>query len=121
MATRVAVAAAVALATTYVIASRMRKKSGRVCNAFQGTVRLPTSVCPSCYDLELTPKLKECKFDGKLAVTVNITEDTKNIVLNAADLTINDKSVWLRAKTSRQVSSTLWFKVPLSCCKFDHG
>lgn len=105
MATRVAVAAAVALAMSYVIASRMRKKSVRVCNAFQGTVRLPTLVSPRRYDLELTPKLKECKFDGKLSVTVNITEDTKNIVMNAADLTINDKSVWLRGNVSRQVTN----------------
>lgn len=105
MATRVAIAAAIALATSYVIAMQLRKKSKlkKLKNAFQGKIRLPTSVIPSRYDLELTPKLETCKFDGKMIVTVNIVEATKYIVLNACDLTITDKSVWLRSKTSRQV------------------
>jgi len=106
MATRVAAAAAIALATSYVIATQLRKKSKikKLSNAFQGKVRLPTSVTPSRYDLELTPKLDTCKFDGKMTVNVNIVEETKYIVLNAADLNIVDKTVWLRSKTSRQVS-----------------
>lgn len=106
MATRVAAAAAIALATSYVIATQLRKKSKikELSNAFQGKIRLPISVTPSRYDLELTPKLDICKFDGKMTVTVNIVEETKHIVLNAADLSITDKTVWLRSKTSRQVS-----------------
>ncbi|KAG0607531.1 hypothetical protein M758_8G035700 [Ceratodon purpureus] len=109
MATRVAAAAAIALATSYVIATQLRKKSKikKLSKAFQGKIRLPTSVTPNRYDLELTPKLDICKFDGKLSVTVSIVEATKYIVLNAADLTITDKSVWLRSKTSRQM---LWPK-----------
>lgn len=106
MATRVAAAAAIALATSYVIATHMRKKSKvkKLSKAFQGKIRLPTSVTPNRYDLELTPNLDACKFDGKLSVTLNIVEATKYIVLNAADLIITDKSVWLRFKSSRQVS-----------------
>jgi puromycin-sensitive aminopeptidase len=101
--------AAIALATSYVIATQLRKKSRvkKLANAFQGKIRLPTSVKPSRYDLELTPKLETCKFDGQVTVTVNIVEETKYIVLNAADLTITDKSVWLRSKTTHQV---LWPK-----------
>lgn len=107
MATRVAAAAAIALATSYVIATQLRKKSKikKLSKAFQGKVRLPISVKPSRYDLELTPKLETCKFDGQVTVTVNIVEETKYIVLNAADLTITDKSVWLRSKTTHQVRS----------------
>lgn len=106
MATRVAAAAAIALATSYVIATQIRKKSKvkKLSKAFQGKIRLPTSVIPNRYDLELTPKLDACKFDGKLSVTVSIVEATKYIVLNAADLTVTDKTVWLRSKTSRQVN-----------------
>lgn len=109
MATRAAAVAAIALATSYVIATQLRKKSRvkKLANAFQGKIRLPTSVKPSRYDLELTPKLETCKFDGQVTVTVNIVEETKYIVLNAADLTITDKSVWLRSKTTHQV---LWPK-----------
>lgn len=106
MATRVAAAAAIALATSYVIATQLRKKSKikKLTNAFQGKIRLPNSVAPSRYDLEWTPNLDTCKFDGKMTVNVNIVNETKYIVLNAADLTITDKSVWLRSKTTRQVN-----------------
>ena len=109
MAARVAAAAAIALATSYVIATQMRKKYKveKLSKAFQGKIRLPTSVTPSRYDLELTPKLDTCKFDGKMTVTLSIVEATKFIVLNAADLTVTDKSVWLRFKASRQVSSRI--------------
>lgn len=105
MATRVAAAAGLAVITSYLIAARLRKnsKAVKLTTAFQGKIRLPTSVTPSRYDLELTPKLDICKFDGKMTVSLRIVEDTKYIVLNAADLTITDKSVWLRSNTSRQV------------------
>uniref|UniRef100_A0A7I4BPT3 Aminopeptidase n=1 Tax=Physcomitrium patens TaxID=3218 RepID=A0A7I4BPT3_PHYPA len=105
MATRVAAAAGLAVITSYLIAARLRKnsKAVKLTTAFQGKIRLPTSVTPSRYDLELTPKLDICKFDGKMTVSLRIVEDTKYIVLNAADLTITDKSVWLRSNTSRQM------------------
>lgn len=102
---RVAAVAALVVATAYVIGSQLRKraKHQEASHAFRRQTRLPTSVVPSRYDLELTPKLNTCKFDGKLAVNVEIKQETKHIVLNAADLTINDNTVWLRYQSPRQV------------------
>ena len=51
--------------------------------------RLPTDVIPVNYCLELKPDLQNFTFDGKVRVTVNVKKGTKQIKLNAAELTIN--------------------------------
>uniref|UniRef100_A0A0C9QQX2 Aminopeptidase n=1 Tax=Wollemia nobilis TaxID=56998 RepID=A0A0C9QQX2_9CONI len=70
---------------------------------FKDLPRLPKFAVPRVYDLDLRPDLESCKFDGKLVVTLDVVEDTKYLVLNAADLVIKDSSIWLRGKNSREV------------------
>eukprot|EP00253_Pinus_taeda_P000536 PITA_00536 len=70
---------------------------------FKGLPRLPKFAVPRRYDLELRPDLNACKFDGKLAVTLNVIQDTKYLVLNAADLVIANNSVHLRSSASSKV------------------
>uniref|UniRef100_A0A0D6QRK3 Aminopeptidase n=1 Tax=Araucaria cunninghamii TaxID=56994 RepID=A0A0D6QRK3_ARACU len=70
---------------------------------FKGLPQLPKFAVPRVYDLDLHPDLESCKFDGKLVVTLDVLEETKYLVLNAADLVIKESSVWLRGKNSREV------------------
>lgn len=50
--------------------------------------RLPTDVIPVNYALELTPDLQNFSFDGKVRITVDVQKVTKQVKLNAAELTI---------------------------------
>lgn len=60
---------------------------------FKGQPRLPKFAVPKRYDIRLKPDLTTCKFDGSVAIDVDVVSDTKFIVLNAADLSINSGSV----------------------------
>lgn len=51
--------------------------------------RLPTDVIPVNYCLELKPDLQNFTFDGKVRITVDVKKVTKQVKLNAAELTIN--------------------------------
>ena len=53
--------------------------------------RLPTSVVPSRYELRLVPDLDAAVFAGEETVTVTIREPVTEIVLNAAELSIQAK------------------------------
>ena len=50
--------------------------------------RLPRTVIPSRYVLELTPDLVTATFSGSVEIDVEIVEPTSEIVLNAAELAI---------------------------------
>ena len=52
--------------------------------------RLPKSICPINYDIFIETNLENFVFNGRLSVTVNITEPTKLIRLNSADLTFKN-------------------------------
>ncbi len=52
--------------------------------------RLPRSVVPSHYRLELAPDLGNASFTGHVVVDVDIAEPVDEIVLNAAELTFGD-------------------------------
>ncbi|KDO73545.1 hypothetical protein CISIN_1g002775mg [Citrus sinensis] len=67
---------------------------------FKGQPRLPKFAVPKRYDIRLTPDLTSCKFGGSVAIDVDVVGDTKFIVLNAADLTINNRSVSFTNKVS---------------------
>ncbi|KAK9213161.1 hypothetical protein WN943_002548 [Citrus x changshan-huyou] len=67
---------------------------------FKGQPRLPKFAVPKRYDIRLTPDLTSCKFGGSVAIDVDVVGDTKFIVLNAADLTINNRSVSFTNKAS---------------------
>src|SRR4051794_1404514 len=55
--------------------------------------RLPTTVTPNRYVLELAPDLAAATFTGGVAIEVDIHEPVDEIVLNALELTIDEASV----------------------------
>ncbi len=48
--------------------------------------RLPTTVIPTHYTLELTPDLKAATFSGDEAIDVNISQATRSITLNVIEI-----------------------------------
>src|SRR5262245_50793411 len=52
--------------------------------------RLPRSVLPSRYDLRLEPDLDAGVFAGEVIATVDVVEPTATVMLNAADLQIEE-------------------------------
>jgi len=55
--------------------------------------RLPTSVAPVRYDIRLEPDLEAATFTGEEAITVTVKEPVSEIVLNAAELTIQSVNI----------------------------
>ncbi|KAM4121393.1 hypothetical protein ACB094_01G002100 [Castanea mollissima] len=55
----------------------------------KGQPRLPKFSVPKRYDIWLKPDLSTCKFDGSVAIELNIIADTSFIVLNAVELSID--------------------------------
>ncbi|PWA39572.1 aminopeptidase M1 [Artemisia annua] len=60
---------------------------------FRCKARLPTFAIPKRYDLYLKPDLHTCKFSGRVHISVDVVQETKIIVLNAADLSVDPKSM----------------------------
>jgi puromycin-sensitive aminopeptidase len=52
--------------------------------------RLPRGVVPQRYELTLEPDLAAARFGGSVAVEVEVTEPTDTVVLNAAELDIDE-------------------------------
>ena len=50
--------------------------------------RLPRTVAPRRYDLELTPDLATARFSGRVSIDLEVLEQAEHIVLNAAELEI---------------------------------
>jgi puromycin-sensitive aminopeptidase len=55
--------------------------------------RLPTTVAPSRYDIRLEPDLEAATFAGEETIAITVAEPVSEIVLNAAELTIQSASV----------------------------
>src|SRR5262249_33215533 len=55
--------------------------------------RLPPSVVPSRYDLQLEPNLEANTFQGEVAITVTVHEPVDEVPLNAAELVIDRASL----------------------------
>ena len=55
--------------------------------------RLPRQVLPTRYDLRLEPDLEKAVFSGEVIVTIDGKEATSTVVLNAADLTIEQAGI----------------------------
>src|SRR5688500_6248566 len=51
--------------------------------------RLPRHVVPTRYDIRLEPDLASATFAGEETVTLTVTEETREIVLNAVELHID--------------------------------
>ncbi|KAG0454695.1 hypothetical protein HPP92_023987 [Vanilla planifolia] len=69
---------------------------------FKGQPRLPKFAVPTKYEIFLKPDLRTCKFSGNVLITVDVVEDTRFLVLNAAELSIENGSVWFRSFSSSQ-------------------
>ena len=61
--------------------------------ATEADYRLPRTVVPSHYDLEIAPDLGASRFMGSVAIDVTVAEPTDTVVLNAVDLDIQDAVV----------------------------
>ncbi len=51
--------------------------------------RLPASIVPSRYDIRLVPDLEAAVFDGQETIALDVLQPSEEVVLNAADLTID--------------------------------
>jgi puromycin-sensitive aminopeptidase len=51
--------------------------------------RLPRQALPTHYDLRLEPDLETWTFDGQVSITVGVTDEIREIVLNSAEIEIN--------------------------------
>ncbi|CAL9123593.1 unnamed protein product [Musa acuminata var. zebrina] len=67
---------------------------------FKSQPRLPGFAIPRRYDLFLRPDLSSCKFAGSAQIAVDVVDDTRFLILNAADLDIDGDSVWFRNPSS---------------------
>ncbi|KAL4319665.1 hypothetical protein GQ457_18G002170 [Hibiscus cannabinus] len=70
---------------------------------FRKQPRLPKFALPKRYDLRLKPDLSACKFAGSVSIDVDVVADTRFIVLNAAELSINSGSVSFSPRNSSKV------------------
>ena len=52
--------------------------------------RLPRSVVPTRYDITLTPDLENAVFAGEETITVDVTEPTRQFILNAHEIEIQE-------------------------------
>jgi aminopeptidase N len=71
--------------------------------------RLPDTVVPSTYDLTFTPDLAKATFSGEETIHVNVVKPTSAIVLNSAELEIQDANVSVAGVTEK---ATVSFDVP---------
>jgi len=69
--------------------------------------RLPTTVVPSHYAIELAPDLDAASFAGTVAVEVEVTEPVTELVLHALDLEIHEAWLERDGGTRLDVTPTL--------------
>ncbi|MBS1991455.1 MAG: M1 family metallopeptidase [Cyanobacteria bacterium SZAS LIN-3] len=55
--------------------------------------RLPKTVVPSHYEIELTPDFQALTFRGNVAIDVDVVEPVSNILINAHQLTLGEVTV----------------------------
>ena len=72
--------------------------------------RLPTTVVPSHYDLELAPDLEAATFAGTAEVTLIVTEPVDELILHALDLEISE--AWLEGAEGERIDATATFDTP---------
>jgi aminopeptidase N len=64
-----------------------------------GAQRLPQNVTPQSYDLTFTPDLTSATFDGAETIQVTLASAANSIVLNAAELTVQQASITSKGAT----------------------
>jgi len=63
--------------------------------------RLPTHVIPSNYALRFVPDLASETFSGEVTISVDVKKATKSIVLNAAELAIDEATITSARRTQK--------------------
>ncbi|RWW01417.1 hypothetical protein GW17_00035544 [Ensete ventricosum] len=72
---------------------------------FKGRPRLPRFALPRQYDLTIALDLVRSTFSGAVEIAIDVVSSTRFLVLNAADLSVDNQSVWFRSQGSvRQLS-----------------
>ena len=74
----------------------------------QDAFRLPRTVEPHVYRLEIEPDIGSATFSGTVAIDVTVHESVDRIVLNAAELAISDVEV--RTATGDVIGCTVSFE-----------
>ena len=70
--------------------------------------RLPRTVVPSRYELELAPDLTAATFDGRSSVEVEVVAPVDEVVLNALELEIDE--AWLETADGERVDATVSYE-----------
>jgi len=68
-----------------------------------GDFRLPRTVVPARYELRLEPDLDAATFSGECSTEVEVVERTEEIVLNAAELQIDE--AWLEGPKGVRIAA----------------
>jgi puromycin-sensitive aminopeptidase len=72
--------------------------------------RLPTTVSPRRYDLELAPEVAAATFAGTVAIDVEVHEPVDEIVLNALELDIHE--AWVERPDGTRLDATVRLDEP---------
>ena len=67
--------------------------------------RLPTTVTPSHYDLNITVDLQRARFEGSETIRVDLAQPTRTIVLNAAEIAFRDVTIGVGASSQKATVS----------------
>src|SRR4051812_15631823 len=70
----------------------------------EAAYRLPRTVLPRRYDLRIEPDLEAATFVGSEDVTVEVVEAVQEVVLNAAELAIDE--AWLVGPDGPRLAAT---------------
>jgi aminopeptidase N len=77
-----------------VLATLLIFTTGVLCAAAAASAeRLPATVTPSHYDLSFAIDLEHARFDGTETIQVELSEPTRAIVLNAAEITFREVTI----------------------------
>ncbi|KAJ8587988.1 hypothetical protein M405DRAFT_277524 [Rhizopogon salebrosus TDB-379] len=68
--------------------------------------RLPLDVKPTHYDLTVKTDLENSKFEGVVKIELDVKKETSTIIFNAADLKLNDASLYSDTLKLKQVDTS---------------
>jgi hypothetical protein len=103
------------------LSHRKQGQSASAQSLFLGSdFRLPKTVVPAHYEIDITPNFEELTFRGNVAIDVDVVEPVSSILINAHQLTIGQVTVE-RPPPQRplpvQSASTKSCSAPTSRCR----
>ncbi|KAL1756342.1 hypothetical protein FB107DRAFT_211566 [Schizophyllum commune] len=72
--------------------------------------RLPTNVRPTHYDVTVQTDLEKLTFRGFVKISLEIKENTKDLVLNSSELELSPARVWSDSLKTEQIQSSTSFE-----------